>query len=360
MRYLIAVPFLSSGSGLSRYIFSLCKLLSIDNDIYVLTTHNAVDTSYERKELDSCGKNIVLISLGTKLKALKYLTALNWIRKIKPDIIVNNYNAVIQFIFPFISRTIKIVHVLHADVPDFYRIASINANCINAWVAPTIAIARHFNEYTKHKYPSKVIVIPHGVTGNNFSEHIIGHSIKIVFAGVLMNHKGANHLPAICQRMKEKGVNYHFTIIGDGILKEYLQQKFSNEIKTGQVVMTGVITHSQVYDIMRQSDVFLYPTNCDSFGLVIAEAMMNGAVPVVGLLEGITDNIILEGNNGFLVNPHNVESFAERISQLDKNHALLNKMRECAMQTARARFSESVMSANYRNFFNDIIEQTEK
>lgn len=356
MRYLITVSSLTSGSGLSRYVFSLCKLLSVDNEIYVLTTHNTEDTSYERKELDCCGKNINLISLGTRYKAMKYLMSLNWIRKIKPDVIVNNYNAVTQFLLPFLCSKIRIVHVLHADDPDVYRVATINAKNTDAWIAPTIALARHFNELTNNKYQSSVRIIPHGVAESKYTKHQIGTTLRIVFAGVLMEHKGVNHLPAICQRIKEKGVNYHFIIIGDGVLKEFLQHKFREEIKVGQVIMTGVIPHNQVYDIMGQSDVFLYPTNCDSFGLVIAEAMMNGAVPVAGRLDGITDNIVSDECNGFLVNPHDVESFAEKVSFLYNNYAKLTEMRDCAMQTARTLFSESVMAANYREFFKVLVE----
>lgn len=358
MRYLITVPFLSPGSGLSRYIFSLCKLLSADNEVYVLTTHNTADTSYEQSEINNCNSNIGLISLGLKSKILKYFTVLKWIKRIRPDVIVNNFNAVIQYILPLLSRKIKFVHVLHADVPDFYRIGNINAKYTDAWIAPTIAVAIHFNELTNNKYHSLVKVIPHGVSESKSVGHQTGNTLELVFAGVLSTHKGAQHLPAICKLLKEKDVDFRLTIIGDGFLKENLQSAFAEQIRTGRVKLTGVISHEQVYEFMSKSDIFLYPTNCDSFGLVIAEAMMNGAVPVVGLLPGVTDTLIDDGRNGYLVAPQDVESFVEKILQLYKNHSKLSDMRNEAMLTARTRFSESVMSANYIKFLKTLDAPT--
>ncbi len=353
MRYLITVSSLTPGSGLSRYVFTLCRLLATDNEIWVMTTHDDGSVVYERKELDEISPNIHLVSLGSKWKFLKYLSAVQWIRSIKPDIIVNNYNGVIQYILPLIPSGIKVVHILHSDTDDFYRIGSINAKKVDAWIAPTQAIADHFNKYTSERYSNRVKVISHGVEELEFPLKN-NKKLEIVYAGVIYEHKGVKNLPTIIKTLIAKGVDLHFTIIGGGLLSDWLKEQFANEIAAGIVEMTGVIPHQAVYSYMSNADIFLYPTHLDAFGLVIAEAMMCGAIPVVTLLPGITDNLITNGQDGFLLEQDNVKQFVDKIVQLNSDVSFRSKMQNNAHEKALSKLSISNMQKNYSQFLNEL------
>lgn len=162
MRFLISVSSLTPGSGLSRYVFTLCSLLAEVNEVYVVTTHDCGNNEYESNELKQINSSIKLVSLGSKSKFGKYLSVLTTIRKINPDVIINNYNGVFQYILPLISRKIKVVHILHNDTDDFYRIGSINASKMDGWIAPTQAIADHFNDFTKKNMRNVLPLFPMG------------------------------------------------------------------------------------------------------------------------------------------------------------------------------------------------------
>lgn len=351
MRYLIAVSSLTAGSGLSRYVFSLCKILAYDNQLYVVTTHDDGGNDFAKEELEHISADIRLISLGDLSKAGKYLTAVTTVYKVKPDVIINNYNAVIQYILPFISNKIKIIHVLHNDTDDFYRVASINGHKTNGWIAPTESIASHFNKYTLNKYADKVTVIPHGVEEADFKKKN-NAKLEIVYAGVLYEHKGVKILPPIIKRLQDKGIDLHFTIIGGGVLDNWLREQFAKEVESGIVTFTGVIDHDKVYEEMSKADIFLYPTHLDAFGLVIAEAMMNGAIPVVTLLNGITDKLIDDKVNGFLINQDDIKAFVKALSLLINNHELRIKLSEAAHSKSLNFFSMEKMEINYRQYFS--------
>ncbi len=353
MRYLITVSSLTPGSGLTRYVFSLCRLLAKDNEVWVMTTHDDGSIAYERNELDSISKDIHLISLGSKGKLSKYANVLRWIYRIKPDIIVNNFNATVQFVLPAISHRIKVVHVLHADIDEFYRIAAINGKRVTGWVAPTQAVANAFNSYTSNRFQDRVKIIPHGVDEQNPVKKG-ADKLTIAFAGVIYEHKGVQVLPPIIKTLIKNGVNLKFTVIGKGILLEWLQEQFAQEIEEGHVELTGVIPHKEVYDHVSKADIFLYPTHLDSFGLVIAEAMMCGAVPVVTLLPGITDNLITDGVDGYLLEKDNVDQFVNKIMLLNSDSELRKKMQTAAYNTAKTKLSLSTMQKNYIEFFNNL------
>ena len=349
----LAVSSLTAGSGLSKYVCSLARILSkSDNNITILTTHT-VDLKYEQEIVKSIA-NTKLVSFGEFSKLSKYFKVWAYIQKTRPDIIINNYNAVIQYLLPFISNKIKIIHVLHNNTNDFYRIGAINGNLVNGWIAPTKAIADNFNIYSGNKFKERVFVIPHGVEAAISMNNDTRIVKNLVFVGVLYEHKGAHLIPTIIHKLKEKHEKFHFTIIGGGILKDQLHEQLSEDISNGLVTMTGVIPAQKVYEILSQSDIFVYPTHLDAFGLVIAEAMMNKVVPVVTLLPGITDNLVDHGINGFLLEQDNVDSFVDTISQLLHNEKLLAQFGIAAATKANTHFSMEVMQSNYSKFLEHL------
>lgn len=353
-KILITVPSLGNGGGISRYVLLLCKIFKDYYSITILTTHAPQDDSFAITELSKISRDIKYFGISANNKFLKYLKAIIIIRSIKPDFIINNYDGLIQFVLPWIKQDAKFIHVLHNDTDDFYRIGNINAKYIDAWIAPTSGIADKFNNYTNSRHKDKVSVISHGVDDPITSNAEKSDKLKILFTGVLYEHKGVKELPLIIRRLNEKNVELHFTIIGTGILEDWLKEEFKNEIETGMVTFTGVIDHSLVYKHMAQADIFLYPTHIDAFGLVIAEAMMNGAVPVVSLLKGVTDNLIDNDKNGYLIQQGDIESFVNAVESLYSNRLLLKELSSQAHEQAISKFSLSSMAKSYIQFIENI------
>ncbi len=242
---------------------------------------------------------------------------------------------------------------MHNEWIDFYRIGSINGNRVNAWISPTQTVADAFNSFSSTRFKDRVKVIPHGVDEQNPVKKE-NDKLKIVFTGVLYVHKGVEILPLIIKGLIHRGLTLQFTIIGDGVMKDWLKEQFASEINEGIVEIVGVIPHDEVYKRMSQADIFLYPTHLDAFGLVIAEAMMCGAVPVVTLLPGITDNLITDGVDGFLLEKDNVDQFVNKIMLLNSDSELRKKMQTAAYNTAKTKLSLSTMQKNYIEFFNNL------
>lgn len=356
MKILITVPILSPGSGLTRYIFSLCKILHQDNDILVIETHGKLHNAYAIAELQKVDSDIRLLSTATLGKINNYIKNIVITLRFKPDVIISNYNALTQYILPFCKGKAKVLHVLHNDTNDFYRIGAINGEKVDAWIAPTSGIAERFNRYTTNKYQERIRTISHGVDDtSNLDLRHKSKKLEIVFTGVLYEHKGVKVLPKIIERLLAHNIDFHFTIIGGGKLKDWLKSELSYAISNDYVSMPGIIPHEDVYAYFRQSDIFLYPTHIDAFGLVIAEAMINGAVPVVTHLSGVTDNLIVNGESGFLIPQDSVDDFVNRVIQLYQDSSLLLTTSLHAINRAKSLFSMEVMKNKYMALLESLI-----
>jgi glycosyltransferase involved in cell wall biosynthesis len=116
----------------------------------------------------------------------------------------------------------------------------------------------------------------------------------------------------------------------------------------------GVISHDNVKKTLATSDILLFPTRVEAFGLVIAEAMMEGAIPVVTLLPGITDATVTDGETGFLIAKDDVEAFAQTCIQIAKDQILKQRLSTQAKTQAQKKLSLSTMSAKYDNLIGGL------
>lgn len=359
MRILLTVPSLSEGSGLSVYVENVASFLCCDdNEVAVLTTHST-DGLQERMLLDRKNKAIGLFTVKSRLNILRrYQQTLCHIRRFAPDVLINNYDGTVQFLLSMIGRRTKVIHVIHNNTSDFYRVASINGWRVDRWIAPTPALAAYFNEYTNQSFANRVTVIPHGVELPLAKPRREASStVQLAFVGVLYEHKGVRILPEIIKRLADAHYDFHFTVIGDGILREELQQHLCEQISDGTVEFTGRITSREVYERLSTTDIFVYPTHIDAFGLVIAEAMINGVVPIVTLLPGITDSIVDDGRSGYLVGQDDVEGFVDRIIKLIDNPDHRSRMSVEAADKAMRCFTLDTMKANYLDCINQLTNQ---
>lgn len=355
MKIVIAVSQITPGGGISRYICTLADILSSDvrNQVYVLTTHESESNPQLEGLIDA--RNIQYFSFSKFSIIKKYKEIISLLRSISPDVLINNYNATIQYILPFLSRKTRVIHIIHGITNDFYRVASINGKYVDKWVIPSPALYEAFNLYTRNKYSNQIVIIPHAVDSASFiPSKTESDVIQLTFVGVLYEHKGVLILPEIIKHLDNKGYRFHFTFIGDGILRPNLEKNLSDEINRGIVEFTGRVDSTEVYRNLQHTDIFVYPTYLDSFGLVIAEAMMNGAIPIVTCLKGITDTIVDEGVSGYLVEKGDILCFVERISYLIENVERREKMSLAAIEKANRNFSKEVMLKNYLKIISSI------
>lgn len=106
---------------------------------------------------------------------------------------------------------------------------------------------------------------------------------------------------------------------------------------------------------MSALDVFVLPSDCEPFGLVLIEAMARG-VPVVATNAGGVPEIVKDGVTGYLVPPQNTTALAEAIHNLLCNPVQRMQMGEAARLHVKKIFSKEYMIAEYEKFYKDVVQ----
>ena len=344
-----------SWGGLGQYSISLADSFTKSKkfDVYGLVTHSNQDRFLSFKKA-----TLKTLCLANKSKIIKYFLAWIYIWRLRPDILLINYNATVHFLLPFLPPT-KVISVIHSDDKDYYRIASINSRYVDTWVAPSPKTREGLLNYLGNmKFAIRIKLIAHGVAGSNekSNRHINNDLFRIIYIGALYRHKGVDLLPDIFHKFLEINPNSKLTIVGDGHLRNIIADDFKKrEIYDRNVTFTGIIDTTSVRSQLANSDVLLFPTRLEGFGLVVTEAMMEGVVPIVSRLSGITDAIITDSEDGFLAEEDNVNNFVEFLSNLYNDRLKLLKMAQNTQLKAKNKYSLNSMITSYESLFDYLL-----
>src|SRR5690606_26783200 len=103
--------------------------------------------------------------------------------------------------------------------------------------------------------------------------------------------------------------------IGDGPARSTFEQRLPDAIFTGQ------LTGAELATALASSDIFLNPSITEAFGNVTLEAMAC-ALPVIAAAASGTTSLVRDGETGVLVEPRDIEAYAEALAAYARNPRL--------------------------------------
>ncbi len=172
-------------------------------------------------------------------------------------------------------------------------------------------------------------IMPHGVDTEVFSPRWRDRAsgpLQIGYVGRLTPEKNVRVLAQIEQELRKKGHDdFEFVIVGEGLELGWLRENMRN------AVFTGVLTGKELSRVFANMDIFVFPSDTDTFGLVVLEAMASGVPAIVGP-NGGPKYTVQHGKNGFIANTP-VE-FANIIEGLLTQRDLLISYRNAAHEFA--------------------------
>ncbi|PKV75527.1 glycosyltransferase family 4 protein [Pontibacter ramchanderi] len=95
---------------------------------------------------------------------------------------------------------------------------------------------------------------------------------------------------------------------------------------TPNIVFTGVLKGEKLKDAYRSADVFCLPSIEEGLALVLGEALSYG-LPVIATCNTGAEDVIVDGNEGYIVPIRDSEVIREKLQMLIDNRELLNNLR---------------------------------
>ncbi len=202
-------------------------------------------------------------------------------------------------------------------------------------LADKVVVASQYTKQSLEKFGfdgSKVKVIPYGFPDVTPKEYFRNRNrIKLLFVGSLGIRKGLKYLIQALDGLNDR---IELTIVGGGECSLALR----NAMQPHRHIKT--LPHNEVLNLMREADLFVFPTLSEGFGMVVTEAMSQGT-PVITTPNGCGGDLIVDGENGWLVPTGDSLALRHKLKEILSNPSIIERVGKAALKTAEARSWET-------------------
>ena len=172
-------------------------------------------------------------------------------------------------------------------------------------------------------------------------------------AVVLSKQKGITHLLGAASRVLAADAKVKFAIAGDGPLRAELEERAKSLGLGDRVKFLGY--RSDVPDFVSALDTYVLPSLWEGLPLALLEGLAIG-VPLVATTVGGNPEVIVPGENGYLVPPKDEGALAEALLKVKAGGPdFARAVRSASRARFDARFSESAMTSAHEELFDALL-----
>ena len=185
------------------------------------------------------------------------------------------------------------------------------------------------------------------------SEQICNHSSKvIVCVGSLTPAKGIDQLIDAFGIIAHKHPDWKLKIYGEGQDQKLIESLIKKYQIENQVVLTGYTKNIQ--DKIKEGSIYAFPSRSDGFGLVLTEAMECGLACVAFDCPCGPNEIIEEGQTGFVVPMGDIDGFADRMERLITDENLRKRLGEEGRLKVKRFYMENI-APDWEKLFRELL-----
>lgn len=313
-----------------------------------------------------------IFSLATHLKD-NISVLINIIKEKKIDIVQTNTSTIIDgAIASALTSTSHIwhIHEILRDSPSFKDTLKLEVvyDAISSLSSRVVSVSRAVDSQFKNIPLGKRCVIYNGIDMEKYAggassgireELDLKRDVPLVFSvGSIIETKGYRYLvEAIPGVISRCGV-VHFIIVGaaiDGALYGEIRSSIEKMGIGKYVSFMGC--RNDIPKILRDADLFIMPSVREAFPLSLLEAMASGK-PVVATRCGGPEEMVVEGETGYLVSPRSADAIEDTIVKMLKDRERARYMGENGRRRVRESFGLDTFIKRWEELHKDVLADT--
>ena len=171
--------------------------------------------------------------------------------------------------------------------------------------------------------------------------------VVVTFVSRLVWEKGLDVYADVIERLERQNVPHRSLVVGDGPARKELEARLSN------TTFTGFLEGADLARAYASSDVFLFPSDTETFGNVTLEAMASGLPTICANAVGSRD-LVADGTTGRLCPAGDVDAFAEATRQLILDRSVRRSMSQAAFERAQNFRWEAILDKMDR-YYDEVL-----
>ncbi|MFB6273284.1 MAG: glycosyltransferase family 4 protein [Salinibacter sp.] len=254
------------------------------------------------------------------------------------------------------SSYLKYYHLGLLEGPVWNYLRSFYRQCQQVYV-PTAAIGEVLRD---HGITEGLRRWQRGVDTNRFSpthrsnawRHAHGiqdDAVVVTFVSRLVWEKGLDMYANVIERLERQNVPHHSLVVGDGPARDALEERLPN------TTFTGFLEGNELSQAYASSDLFLFPSDTETFGNVTLEAMASGLPTICADAAGSRD-LVEDGTTGRLCPTGDVDAFIDAVRTLIVDASLRDQMSSAAYDRAQ-NFTWTNVLRRMNQYYSEVLER---
>jgi glycosyltransferase involved in cell wall biosynthesis len=196
--------------------------------------------------------------------------------------------------------------------------------------------------YVKDVYfniESKATVIPHGISNVFFQKKIPkdpNQPIRLLYTSIIDLYKHQWNVVQAVFNLLDQGCNIELQLVGSAYgpaMKKLNNVLMSKPEYQHRIQYTADVPFDVLTSIYRESDIFVFASSCETFSLILLEAMASGLPIACSDRDTLRDTL---QDTGLYFNPYDVKNIEGVLIELIRNEELRDKLSQAARQKAEA------------------------
>ena len=172
--------------------------------------------------------------------------------------------------------------------------------------------------------------------------------LKLVLLSRLEPVKRVADFFGVVDKLRQSGIEISCVVAGTGVLKEQLEKRLATMQLGDCINMVGFSDHP--HGLIAASDIVLLCSEKEGIPRTIMEAMALQK-PVVATDVLGTQEVVIDGQTGFLLPLGAVNTMAEKIKLLAENSSLREKMGSCGLKRVTGEFNDIKIAELLHQFY---------
>lgn len=277
---------------------------------------------------------------------------LQWAKNTEKWLFLKDFG--IKIIVSFRGAHINYSPIVNSALAESYR------QCfpkVNGFHGVSQAICREGTKYSADHTKCKVVYS--GLKTSEFDyfedKPFDPSLIKIISIGRAHWKKGYDIALDAVRILKDQEYNFHYQIVG-GLSEEMIFQ-VSDLCLQDKVTLTENLPFEKIKELISQADVLLLPSVEEGIPNVVLEAMALGTL-IISTNCGGLEEVITDGENGFLVPIYDPEAIAEKLVNITKlRPPEINRIRTSARRKVESHHTDQLMIAGMKSLYQTVIKR---
>lgn len=281
-----------------------------------------------------------------------------------PCILFMAYDFLANSVAPALSENVGIVSWVQADDNDYYEQAYRLGRYCNAVICVSELLRDRVRELNPVIGERTHVIHNSSVRQGDVARRRArrGEKLRLIYTGRLVQYqKRVLDFVELAQALDRAQVPYEITLVGTFNAHDDTEAEFARlaaaHLDDGRIKLPGRMQRDEILKALTSQDLFVLLSDFEGLPLALVEAMARGCVPVTAAMPSGIPEVVVSGENGYIVESRDYDEWAKLLGDLWKDPDAQAQLSRNARRTISEGFTVERVGGQFDQLFRQVAKE---